>query len=47
MTPENLSRGANFVGEYFLKGLGAFGKIATAPFRSQGPTSATIYKSKE
>ena len=47
MTSDNLSKAANYVGNYVLKGLGAFGKIATAPFRSQGPTSATIYKSKE
>ena len=47
LSPEDIKKGANLIGEYFLKGLGAFGKIATAPFRSQGPTSATIYKSKE
>jgi hypothetical protein len=38
---------ANKLGEWFLKGLGAIGKIMTAQFISQGPTSATIYKSKE
>ena len=32
MTPNNLSKAANYVGEYVLKGLGAFGKIITAPF---------------
>ena len=47
MTSDNLSRAANYVGKYVLKGLGTFGKIVTAPFTQQGPTSATIYKSKE
>lgn len=47
MTSDNLSKAANYVGNYVLKGLGAFGKIMTAPFVQQGPTSATIYKSKE
>jgi hypothetical protein len=47
MTSDNLSKASNYVGKYVLKGLGAFGKIMTAPFISQGPTSATIYKSKE
>jgi len=46
MTSDNLSKAANYVGKYVLKGLGAFGKIMTAPFVQQGPTSATIYKSK-
>jgi len=31
MTPENLSRAANYVGGYVLKGLGALGKIMIAP----------------
>jgi hypothetical protein len=31
MTPENLSKASNYVGEYVLKGLGALGKIMTAP----------------
>ena len=31
MTPENLSRAANYVGGYVLRGLGALGKIFTAP----------------
>jgi len=31
MTTDNLSKAANYVGEYILKGLGAFGKIMTAP----------------
>ena len=47
MTTDNLSKAANYVGNYVLKGLGAFGKIMTAPFVQQGPTSATIYKSKK
>lgn len=47
MTSDNLSKAANYVGEYVLKGLGAFGKIMTAPFVQQGPTSDTIYKSKK
>lgn len=47
ITPDNLSKAANYVGEYVLKGLGTFGKIMAAPFVQQGPTSATIYKSKK
>ena len=47
LSPQDIKRGANLVGEYFLRGLGTFGKIVTAPFTQQGPTSATIYKSKD
>ncbi len=47
MTSDNLSKTANYVGKYVLKGLGTFGKIMASPFISQGPTSANIYKSKE
>jgi hypothetical protein len=31
MTADNLSKAANYVGGYVLKGLGALGKIFTAP----------------
>lgn len=44
---EDIKNGANLIGEYFLKGLGVFGKLAMSPFVQQGPTSATIYKSKD
>lgn len=44
---EDIKNGANLIGEYFLKALGAFGKLVTSPFVQQGPTSATIYKSKD
>jgi len=39
MTPENLSRAANYVGEYFLKGLGTLGRFLNAGFTS--PTYGT------
>ena len=49
MTPENLSRAANYVGNYILKGLGAFGKIMTAPLTGgpQGPSTVILPKTKE
>ena len=49
MTPENLSRAANYVGNYILKGLGAFGKIMTAPLTGgpQGPATVILPKTKE
>ena len=49
MTPENLSRAANYVGNYILKGLGAFGKIMTAPLigSPQGPATVILPKTKE
>jgi hypothetical protein len=31
MTTDNLSKAANYIGGYVLKGLGALGKIMTAP----------------
>ena len=31
MTADNLSKAANYVGKYILKGLDTFGKIMTAP----------------
>jgi len=39
MTPENLSRAANYIGGYVLRGLGAFGKFLNAGFTS--PTYGT------
>ena len=49
MTPENLSRAANYVGEYVLKGLGALGKIFTAPLTGgpQGPATVVLPKTKK
>ena len=49
MTPENLSRAANYVGNYILKGLGAFGKIMTAPLTGgpQGPATVVLPKTKK
>lgn len=42
MTPENLSRAANYVGEYVLKGLGALGKIFTAPLTGGPMGTSTV-----
>ena len=49
MTSDNLSKAANYVGEYILKGLGAFGKIMTAPLTGgpQGPATVVLPKTKE
>jgi len=40
LTSDNLSKAANYVGEYVLKGLGALGKFLNAGFTS--PTYGTI-----
>jgi len=49
MTPENLSRAANYVGEYVLKGLGALGKIMAAPLTGgpQGTATVVLPKTKK
>ena len=49
MTTDNLSKAANYVGKYILKGLGAFGKIMTAPLTGgpQGPTTVVLPKTKK
>jgi hypothetical protein len=40
MTPENLSKAANYVGGYVLKGLGTLGRFLNSGFTS--PTYGTI-----
>lgn len=49
MTANNLSKAANYVGKYILKGLGTFGKIMTAPLTGgpQGPTTVVLPKNKK
>ena len=49
MTPQNLSRAANYVGGYVLRGLGALGKIFTAPLTGgpQGPATVVLPKTKK
>lgn len=49
MTADNLSKVANYVGKYILKGLGAFGKIMTAPLTGgpQGPATVVLPKTKK
>jgi hypothetical protein len=40
MDTDNLSKAANYVGKYVLKGLGAFGRFLNAGFTS--PTYGTV-----
>ena len=49
MTANNLSKAANYVGKYILKGLGTFGKIMTAPLTGgpQGPATVILPKTKK
>lgn len=49
MTTDNLSKAANYVGKYILKGLGIFGKIMTAPLTGgpQNPTTVILPKTKK
>ena len=49
MTADNLSKAANYVGKYILKGLGTFGKIMTAPLTGgpQGPATVILPKTKK
>ena len=49
MTADNLSKAANYVGKYILKGLGTFGKIMTAPLTGgpQGPATVVLPKTKK
>lgn len=49
MTTDNLSKAANYVGKYILKGLGVFGKIMTAPLTGgpQGPATVVLPKTKK
>lgn len=49
MTADNLSKAANYVGKYILKGLDTFGKIMTAPLTGgpQGPTTVVLPKTKK
>ena len=49
MTADNLSKAANYVGKYILKGLDTFGKIMTAPLTGgpQGPATVVLPKTKK
>ena len=49
ITADNLSKAANYVGKYILKGLDTFGKIMTAPLTGvpQNPTTVILPKTKK